>query len=117
MDILNKLKHFLSLNAKVLIYNSLILSHLNFSILTWGYQCYRKKIVRILNLSKYNAHTESIFKMLKLLKVNDILKLQEYNFFQNYFGQMRPIHEYARKCIRHKVPIASKALLEILQLY
>ncbi len=41
MVILNKLKHFLLLNAKVLIYNSLILSHLNFCILTWGYQCDR----------------------------------------------------------------------------
>ncbi len=30
MGILNKLKHFLPLNAKMLIYNSLILSHINF---------------------------------------------------------------------------------------
>ncbi len=86
MGIYNKLKHFLPLNAKVLIYNPLILSHLNFYILTWGYQCDRivklqKKIVRILSLSKYDAHTESIFKMLKLLQVNDILKLQEYKFY------------------------------------
>ncbi len=60
MGILNKRKHFPPLNAKVLIYNSLILSHLNFYILTWGYQCHRivkllKKIVRILSLSKYNT--------------------------------------------------------------
>ncbi len=79
MGILNTLKHFLPLNAKVLIYNSLILSHLKFCILTWGHHCDRivklqKTIVRILNLSKYNAYTEPIFKILKLLKVNDILK-------------------------------------------
>ncbi len=36
--ILNKLKHFLPLNAKVIIYNSLILSDLNFCILAWGYK-------------------------------------------------------------------------------
>jgi hypothetical protein len=88
MRILNKLKHFLPLTAKVLIYNSLILSHLNYCILAWGYQCTRieklqKRIVRILSLSKYNAHTEPIFKTLKLLKVNDILKLQELNFTIN----------------------------------
>ncbi len=82
MGILNKLKHILPLNAKVLIYNSLILSHVNLCILTWGYQCDRilklqKHIVRIISLSKCNAHTEKIFKTLKLLKVNDILKLQE----------------------------------------
>ncbi len=75
--------------------------------------------------------------MLKLLKVNDIRKLQEYKFYfkfknnklphylqnlplngninvhshatrtQNNIGQiiMKPIHEYARKCIRYKVPM------------
>ncbi len=73
MGILNKLKHFLPLNANVLIYNSLILSHVNYCILTWGYQCDRifklqKRIVRIISLSKYNAHTEKIFTTLKLLK-------------------------------------------------
>ncbi len=36
IGILNKLKHFVPLNAKVLIYDSLILSHLNFCILTWA---------------------------------------------------------------------------------
>ncbi len=56
MGILNKLKYFFPLNAKVPIYNSLILSHLNFCILSWGYKCHRiiklqKKTVRILSLS------------------------------------------------------------------
>ncbi len=80
MGVLNKLKHFVSLNARVMIYNSLILSHINYCILAWDYKCERitklqKRIVRILNISKYNAHTEPIFKTLRLLKVNDILKL------------------------------------------
>ncbi len=93
--ILNKLKVFFPLNAKVLIYNSLILSHLNFCILTLGYQCdiivkLQKVIVRILSLSKYNAHTEPIFKMLKLLKVNDILNLQEYNFYFKFKNNKLP---------------------------
>ncbi len=75
--------------------------------------------------------------MLKILKVNDILKLQEYKFYfkfknnklphylqnpqlngninahshatqtLNTIGQMRSIHEYARKCIRYKVPMTT----------
>ncbi len=85
MSISNKLKYFLYLNAKVLIYNSLILSHLNFCILALSYKCDRiiklqKKIVRILSLSKYNAHTDPLFKTHKLLKVQDIFKLQEFKF-------------------------------------
>ncbi len=56
MGILNKLIYFLSLNVKVFIYNSLILSHLHFCILAWGYKCDRiiklqKRIVRILSLT------------------------------------------------------------------
>lgn len=86
IGILNRLKYFLPLQTKLQIYSSLILSHLNLGILIWGYQCDRviklqKKAVRILSLSKYNAHTEPIFKDLKLLKVKDILKLQQLKFF------------------------------------
>ncbi len=139
MGILNKLKHCLPLNAKVLIYNSVILSHVNFCILTWGYQYDRilklqKRIVRIINLSKYNAHTEKIFKTIKLLKVNDILKLKELKLYYKYKNKklpnylqnlpfkdnisthfhttriqhknhiFRPKHEYAKKCIRYDIP-------------
>ncbi len=47
-------------------------------------------IVRILSLSKYNAHTEQIFKMIKLLKLNDILKLQEYKFYFKFKNNKLP---------------------------
>ncbi len=58
MGILNKLKHFIPIKNKILIYNSLVLSHLNFEILAWGFRCARlsklqKKIIRI------QSHTES----------------------------------------------------------
>ncbi len=39
MGILNKLNYFISMKTKVLIYNSLIVSHLNLCILAWDYQC------------------------------------------------------------------------------
>jgi hypothetical protein len=41
IGILNKLKHFIPIKIKILIYNSLILSYLNYCILAWGYQCNR----------------------------------------------------------------------------
>ncbi len=134
MGILNKLKHFLHLNAKLLIYSALISSYLNFGILAWGYKCDRivklqKRIVRIVSISKFNAHTEPIFKTLKLLKVKDILKLQELKFYYKYehnklpyylaklplnmntsihnyetrtqhkIHMLKPNHEYAKNCI------------------
>ncbi len=70
--ILNKLKHILPINGKTLICSSLIISHLTFGILAWGYTCERinklqKRCVRTITTSKYNAHTEPIFKGLNLL--------------------------------------------------
>ncbi len=55
IGILNKLKHFLPLKTKILLYNSLILLHLNFGILARGYKCERivklqKTVVRIITL-------------------------------------------------------------------
>jgi hypothetical protein len=140
MGILNKLKHFIPQKAKLHIYNSLILSHLNFGILAWGYQCDRifklqKKVVRIICVSKYNAHSDPLFKSLNLLKVSDILRLQLLKFYYKYKngnlpyylvhlpfptqadihdhltrGQyqlrtVKPHHEYARYCIRYQIPI------------
>ena len=139
LGILNKLKHYLPIETKRLIYNSLILSHLNFGILAWGFDCARieklqKKAVRIITVSKYNAHTEPIFKELNLLKVKDILFVQEMKFYYKYLHNdlpeyllripfvynknihshytrtrnklsvTKPSHEYAKKCLRHDIP-------------
>ncbi len=57
-----------------------------FSILS---QCDRvlklqKRIISIVSMSKYNAHIEEIFKTLKLLKLNDILELQELKLYYKY---------------------------------
>ena len=89
IGILNCLKHFLPISTKLTIYNSLILSHINYGLLLWGYSCKRvetlqKKAVRTISLSKYNAHTEPVLKHLKLLKVCDILKLQTLKFYYKY---------------------------------
>ncbi len=97
MGILNKLKHFIPIKNKILIYNSLVLSHLNFGILAWGFQCARltklqKKIIRILSHSKYNAHIEPIFREFKLLKLEDILKLQELKLYYKYKNNKLPYY-------------------------
>ncbi len=51
---------------------------------------YKKKAIRIINISKYNAHTEPIFKKLELLKVEDILKLQQLKCYFKYRNNMLP---------------------------
>ena len=62
IGVLNTLKNCLPQTVKLILYNSLILPHLNYGIMTWGNKCDRinklqKKAIRIVSLSKYNAHT------------------------------------------------------------
>jgi hypothetical protein len=138
IGILNKLKHFLPMDILRTIYSSLILSHLNYGILLWGHNITRlfklqKRAVRIITLSKYNSHTEPIFKQLNLLRIEDIYKQQLLKFYHKlkndqlpeYFKHMRPVafseihehhtrgrdticmpqikKEYARKCLRYDI--------------
>ncbi len=64
MGFLNRLKCFLPIQTKIHLCNSLVLSH--FGMLLWGFKCenvfkLQNKIVRILSLSKYNAHKQMLF--------------------------------------------------------
>ncbi len=75
----------------------MILSHINYRILTWGFVSDRilklkKKAVRIISLSKYYALTDPLFKELKLLKVMDIYKLNELKFYHKYINNKLPEH-------------------------
>ncbi len=45
------------------------------------YSNYKQKMICILCISKYNAHTEPLFKSLNLLKVSDILQIQLLKFY------------------------------------
>ena len=77
--ILSRLKHFLPPQILKTIYCSIIQSNLNYSILAWGYDCDRliklqKKVIRIITSSRYNAHTQPLFKSLGLLTLEDMLK-------------------------------------------
>ena len=64
---MNRLKHVLPFSALRKIYKSNVNCHLQFCILAWGYEYdkvynLQKKALRIMAESKYNAHTEPLFK-------------------------------------------------------
>ena len=74
-----------------------MLPHLNYGITLWGFKCERilklqKKAARILSASKYNAHTEPLFKNLKLLKIEHILKLHELKFYYKFIHIRLPVY-------------------------
>ena len=52
------------------------------------------KAVRVITLSKYNAHTAPIYKELHLLKVSDIYKLQELKFYHKLINKQLPEYFY-----------------------
>ena len=84
--ILSRLKHFLPSHILKTIYCSIIQSNLNYSILNWGFDCNRlvtlqKKIIRIICSSKYNAHTEPLFKKMGLLNIKDMMKHNTLKFY------------------------------------
>ena len=95
-----------------MIYNYLILSHINYGILIWGYHSDRlyklqKRAMRIITLAPYNAHSEPLFKSLNILTISDIFTLFQLKFyhklinneFPSYFTNMQleqnqNIHRY-----------------------
>ena len=98
VGILNTLKSVLPINILKIIYNSLILCHMNYGILLWGSQHnandklhkLQKKAVRIITSSHYIAHSEPIFKQLHLLKSYDIYKCQLLKFIFKLVNKQLP---------------------------
>ena len=89
VGLLSRTKRYLDTSVLIKIYNSLILSHLHYGILCWGFECssifkLQKKAIRTICKTKYNAHTDPLFKSLNTLKVVDIFKLQCMKFYQKY---------------------------------
>ena len=75
--VLHKLKYIFPAYSLGMIYNSLILPHLNYSLLAWGIQCpnielLQKKAVRVVNFKSPVAHTEPILKGMNQLKLPDM---------------------------------------------
>ena len=95
LGIMNRLKRFLPKNILRILYNSLILPHIQYSLLVWGHKSSRvfklqKRAIRLISLSKYNAHTDPLFKSLNLLKMEDIFNLKALKFYYKYTKNTLP---------------------------
>ena len=96
---INSSKNFLPLNIRKLLYYSLFDSHLNFGNLLWG--CAKQKIIKkverlqkkcIRNVANksYLAHTEPIFKELRILNFSDRLSYSRAIFMRKYRNKKLP---------------------------
>ena len=64
----------------------------------------QKKSIRIICNAKYNAHTDPLFKELKILKLNDMFQLQCLKFYHKSLNNKLPcyFHEFiSRNTHRH----------------
>ena len=83
------------LPSKILLslYNTLILPHINYCILSWGKEndailLLQKRTVRAIAPVGYKIHSEPLFKFYNLLKVNDIYKQRLLVFYYNVINKV-----------------------------
>ena len=93
--ILNRLIRYLPLFTLRMLYFCLVNSQISYGLLSWGFQCKRleklqKRIIRIITCSKYNAHTDPLFKRVNVLKINDVFKLNALKFYYTYTNNELP---------------------------
>ena len=78
-----------------MLYNSLIVPHINYCLIMWGFHSSRililqKRAVRTITNSWYRAHTEPIFKNLNILKVHDLYWLMVLKFYYKLKNNLLP---------------------------
>jgi hypothetical protein len=96
---LRKSKHFLTPSAMKSLYFSLIHCHLTYALPIWSSTLSsafkpivtkQKIAVRLITNSPYNAHTEPLFKSLKILPLNYLIQMQKLQFMQRYIHNDLP---------------------------
>ena len=116
------LKRYLPFSALKLMYSSLVLSHLQFAITSWGFEWERlsklqKRAIRIMTNSKYNAHTDPLFKSLKLLKIKDIFDVQCMKFWYKFVNNNVPTYFASMFRYNHELYEIQTRSHELLHLY
>ena len=95
IGIMNKVKHIFPHQVLRTLYNSLIHPHIIYGLYIWGFcpkrlTILQKKAVRILARRPYISHTTSIFKDLKILKLNDQYSMQLYKLYHHNTNNLLP---------------------------
>ena len=92
-----RLKNNLPAHILRILCNSLILPHLQYSILACGFKMGRlekmqKRAIRIISCSKYNSHTDPLFKNLNPLKLKDLFELNVLKLYYKYKEIILPFY-------------------------
>ena len=97
--ILTRLKNFTPTAILKTIYNSLIAPQITYAITSWGntnskeikrLTILQKRAIRTITKSRYNSHTNKLFKNLKLLKIPDIYNTSCAKFYYRVKSKLVP---------------------------
>ena len=100
-----RMRNSLNKKSKLLLYYSLVQSHLQYGISAWGAACKsslnpivtsHKRVIRIISSAQYLAHTSPLFKSLKILKFDDLNHLATIKFVHSQLNNQNPIIRYQR---------------------
>jgi len=98
--IIQRAKNFLSAKALVTLYYSMIHCHLNYSLNIWSTAAksnikklitIQKRAIRAISNSKYNDHTEPLFKRLNILPIDQLVKFSRLLFMHSFKNNNLPI--------------------------
>ena len=97
--VISKLRHNVPIEICLQVYYAIFYSYLTYGCILWGLtveenlkkiEVLQKKCLRIMTFSDINSHSNPLFLNLGLLKVRDIIKLQQLTLVYDYFGGSIP---------------------------
>ena len=99
VGVLSKIKNIVPDNVLLMLYNSLILSHLSYCNLAWGnsysghlnaIKLLQKRAVRIITHSNYNSPSIPLFIKMKILPIQELITLNTLVFMYNFHSGKLP---------------------------
>ena len=99
IGIIRRSKDLLSSKHILLLYNAIILPHLNYCVQVWGSSyptrytkliTLKKKIVRVIDHAGFLDHTGPIFKKHGILKFTDLIKVVQFNVLHQFLRNELP---------------------------
>ena len=93
IGLLHKLKYIFPKQVLHSIYNSLIIPHMNYSLLAWGIKSHKKlqkKAIRVLYSKSPIAHTEPLFIKMNQSKLSDLYTCQLLKLYYKVYRNKLP---------------------------
>ena len=115
IGILSKLQYYVNITIQINLYYSLIYPFLTYGILSWGnaytttlqpLYILQKKAMRIITFSNFDQHSTPLFRLLNIIKLDDLVTLHISifmfkfhnrllpSYFDFFFTEVKEIHKY-----------------------